>query len=215
MDKLISQSFSKNSGGYMNKSKIKKQILTSGMVGASILLSACVAHYDNSKTSETSSPSKLSLKMLSEDVVPKEQEQLNAIYFSDTPFKGLLDPMFYMDNLDQTLLEPAYRPIFSNTASGKITNNGLVHMLKNEQNQSVTLTVDSSAHWSDGKKLKAEDIIFPYYIIGSKDYQGLRFSKGMEQIIGMKEYHAGKTKKLAVSKQLMIPKYPLNFLGCR
>ena len=51
--------------------------------------------------------------------------------------------------------------------------------------------------WSDGKDVTADDVIFSYEVIGHKDYTGIRYDDNFTNIVGMEDYHAGKSPTIS------------------
>ena len=71
-------------------------------------------------------------------------------------------------------------------------------------NKKATIKIKDGIKWSDGQPLTADDIIFAYKVIGSKDYTGVRYNDDNEKVIGMKEYHEGKAQEISGLKKLMV-----------
>ena len=51
--------------------------------------------------------------------------------------------------------------------------------------------------WSDGKDVTADDVIFSYEVIGHKDYTGIRYDDNFTNIVGMEDYHDGKSPTIS------------------
>ena len=70
-------------------------------------------------------------------------------------------------------------------------------MRKKQQSKSK-----DNVKWSDGKAVTADDVIFPYEIIGNKDYTGIRYDDTFQNIVGMEEYHDGKADTISGIKKV-------------
>ncbi|WP_141274523.1 oligopeptide ABC transporter substrate-binding protein, partial [Kurthia gibsonii] len=62
--------------------------------------------------------------------------------------------------------------------------------------------IKKDVKWSDDQPFTIDDVIYPYYIIGDKDYTGVRYDTDFQNIVGAKEYHDGKAKDISGIKKI-------------
>jgi peptide ABC superfamily ATP binding cassette transporter, peptide-binding protein len=108
---------------------------------------------------------------------------------SASPFKGLINPLLYVDSGDGTLVDFAFAQLFEFDANQRIKKDGgMMEFTLDKENKTVTLKLRSKDYkWSDGQPLTIDDYIFTYEFIGRKDYEGVRYDENAENIVGMKD----------------------------
>lgn len=122
---------------------------------------------------------------------------LKVALVSDSPFKGVFSAEFQQDAFDSDINEFIVGSIFSTDKDFKISNDGIVSLDFDQDAKKATLTIKEDTKWSDGEPLKAEDLVFPYEVIGHKDYEGVRYDEKFMNIVGMEEYHDGKAATIS------------------
>lgn len=122
---------------------------------------------------------------------PIEDGVLEAAVATDSQFKGLFQWEFYQDAFDRMFMEPSHEALFSNDDNFKITDDGAATLDLDIDRKVATITIKDNVKWSDGEDVTADDVIFPYEIIGHKDYTGIRYDDTFRNIVGMEEYHNG------------------------
>ncbi|MED1202512.1 oligopeptide ABC transporter substrate-binding protein [Heyndrickxia acidicola] len=185
----------------MNKKK--SFTLASITLSAGLLLAACNSSTTGGNTSVTGKDGKLDTSkfpiMVSSNKAPIKGGTLNYGLISDTPFQGTLSEEFESGAPDQEVLQFVEESIFSTNKNYEITNDGACTFTIGSDNKSITIKVKDGVKWSDGQPLTADDIIFPYEVMGSKDYNGVRYGDNTitQDIVGMAAYHAGKAKTIS------------------
>jgi peptide/nickel transport system substrate-binding protein len=119
---------------------------------------------------------------------------------SDTAFTGIFNDAFSEMALDTTFFGPANESLFTYDKDLKIKD-GAAKVKFDEAAKSVTITLRDDLKWSDGKDVTADDLVFPYEVIGDKDYTGVRYDSSMKNIIGMEDYHDGKADSISGIKK--------------
>ena len=119
---------------------------------------------------------------------------------SDTAFTGIFNDAFSEMALDSTFFGPANESLFTYDKDLKIKD-GAAKVKFDEAAKSVTITLRDDLKWSDGKDVTADDLVFPYEVIGDKDYTGVRYDSSMKNIIGMEDYHDGKADSISGIKK--------------
>jgi peptide/nickel transport system substrate-binding protein len=115
----------------------------------------------------------------------------------DSPFQGIFSQALYEDAYDWELMVYASMGVFDNDGDGLLTNDGIASFEVNEETKVLTIKIREGIKWSDGEPLKIDDLIYPYYIIGHKDYTGVRYNSQLRNIVGIEEYHAGTTETIS------------------
>lgn len=127
---------------------------------------------------------------------------MNVALVTDTPFQGIFNYELYEDANDEQIMRYATNSIFSSDETFKITNDGIASLKVDTEAKKATIKIKKDVKWSDGKPLTIEDVIFPYEIIGHKDYTGVRYDGDMMNIVGIEEYHAGKAPTISGLKKI-------------
>lgn len=127
---------------------------------------------------------------------------LNVALVSDTPFEGILNPVFYSGNPDYEVFKYVMPSLFSIDKDYNISDLGAATIKFSPDNKTVTVKIDDKLNWTDGNPVTAEDYAYAYEVIGHKDYDGVRYDEFMTNIVGMEEYHAGKAKTISGIKIL-------------
>ena len=124
----------------------------------------------------------------------------------DTQFQGLFQQEFYQDNYDAQYMLPTVQPLFNNDADFKIVDGGPADLKLDEDANTATIKLRDNLKWSDGKDVTADDVIFSYEVIGHKDYTGIRYDDNFTNIVGMEDYHDGKSPTISGIEKSMIKK---------
>lgn len=114
-----------------------------------------------------------------------------------SPFEGLLNNMMYSGEPDWQIINFMNPSLYGYDENFKIDDSGFAKIELNKDEKSVTISIPKDAKWSDGEPIVIDDVIIPYYIIGSKDYTGIRYGEDFENVVGMKDYHEGKTDEIS------------------
>lgn len=174
---------------------MKKYIKSSLLVLAGLSLVACGGKGDSAKKeSEKVDPLKF------ESVVKNEGEAIDGgtlrVALVGDPFEGILSSMFYSDSSDGDIISFFNEGLIGYDQNFSMDNNGFADMEYDKDAKTVTVTIPKDAKWDDGEPIDIDDVIFPYYVIGNKDYTGIRYGNDFQNIKGMEDYHNGKTDKI-------------------
>ena len=115
----------------------------------------------------------------------------------DEPFQGIFSYALYEDGYDSYLMNFANTSVFKVDGDFLLTNEGIASFEVDEETKVVTVKIREGVKWSDGEALKVEDLLLPYYIIGNKDYTGVRYDSDFRNIVGAEEYHDGKAETIS------------------
>ncbi|MFJ7404790.1 MULTISPECIES: oligopeptide ABC transporter substrate-binding protein [unclassified Lysinibacillus] len=121
---------------------------------------------------------------------------------SDSPFKGIFLAELSADTTDSSITGYASNGLFEVDGDFLITDEGIAKLAVDTENKKATITIQSEVKWSDGTPLTAEDLIYPYEIIGHPDYEGVRYDDNFKNIVGAEEYHDGKALTISGIKKI-------------
>lgn len=127
---------------------------------------------------------------------------LQVALVKDDPLVGVFNETFYSDGYDGEIISMFLSSgIFEVDENFEITDTGVTTLTVDAKNKKATIKIKDGVKWSDGQPLTADDIIFPYEIVGHKDYTGVRYTEESQKIVGMKEYHNGKAPNISGIKK--------------
>lgn len=121
---------------------------------------------------------------------------------TDTPFQGVLLAELYENAYDSTIMSFMSNSIFETDGDFLITDEGIAKLDVDAENNKITVTIQHDVKWSDGTPLTADDVIYPYEIIGHPDYTGIRYDGDFENIVGAAEYKAGTADSISGIKKI-------------
>ncbi|MHC0552982.1 oligopeptide ABC transporter substrate-binding protein [Salinicoccus sp. CNSTN-B1] len=111
---------------------------------------------------------------------------------SDTPFEGTLNWNLYQGNPDAEVLGLFDEPLLTMDEDFQFTNDGALNFEVNEDDKTVTFTMQEGVKWHDGEPVTIDDYVYSYEVIGHPDYPGIRgATDGFTLIEGYDEYKAG------------------------
>lgn len=130
---------------------------------------------------------------------PIEDGILEYGIVSDSPIKGVFDASLYQDQNDSYVMQMMNGGnLYDSDDSFRIISSDRVEINYDQDAKTVTFKLNPDLKWNDGTPVTAMDLAYPYYIVGHKDYTGVRYDKTEdERIVGMKEYHEGKTDQIS------------------
>ncbi|WP_124057682.1 oligopeptide ABC transporter substrate-binding protein [Vaginisenegalia massiliensis] len=118
------------------------------------------------------------------------------------PFSGVFSSLLSDNNPDANIIKFFNEGLYGYDENYLIDDSGFAKVKFDKENKQVTITIPSDAKWDDGQAITIDDVIYPYYVIGSKDYTGVRYNEDFENVVGMKEYHEGKAKEISGLKRV-------------
>ena len=121
---------------------------------------------------------------------------------TDSPFQGIMLAELYENAYDSTVMSFMTNSIFDTDGDFLITDEGIAKLDVDAENNKITVTIQHDVKWSDGTPLTADDVIYPYEIIGHKDYTGIRYDGDFENIVGAAEYKAGTADSISGIKKI-------------
>ncbi|MDU1021235.1 MAG: oligopeptide ABC transporter substrate-binding protein [Lactobacillus paragasseri] len=160
--------------------------------GAALTLTACGNNNNNN-----ASDKKVSFK----EAVPKKQVKkggtLKYAVESDSPFTGIFLPELSDTSTDGEIQAPGVEGLFSVDDSYKINNKGAATFKLDKNAKTITIEVKKGVKWSDGKQVTAKDLEYAYEIVGNPKTKTSRYTDSLANLVGLEEYHKGKTDKIS------------------
>lgn len=116
---------------------------------------------------------------------------------SDTPVKGVFLNELSDSQYDTDFMQFGNEALFAIDDQYKINNKGAATFKMDRKAKTVTIEVKKGVKWSDGKQVTAKDVEYSYEIIANKASQSSRYTSSLADIVGLAEYHDGKSKKIS------------------
>ncbi|GKV63859.1 MULTISPECIES: oligopeptide ABC transporter substrate-binding protein [Sporosarcina] len=128
---------------------------------------------------------------------PVEDGEMVVALVSSDPFEGTLSRAFYSGSFDAEIMNWFDESLLSTDSDFEISNEGAASFTLSEDRRTITLRIKDGVNWHDGEPVKASDLLYAYELIGHPDYSGERYTFMIENVAGMEDYHAGKTKEIS------------------
>ena len=128
---------------------------------------------------------------------------LSVAMVKDSPLVGIFNEAMYKDGYDGDIIEWFLTNVILDIDENfEITDTGIATLNVDPENKKATIKIKDGMKWSDGQPIVADDVIYPYEVIGNKDYTGVRYSDERAKIVGMEEYKAGKASTISGIKKV-------------
>ena len=182
--------------------KMKKKSLVFLSAAAALTLAACGnASNNNSSTSseasKAASKSKFSSEVTHEGTAIKGGTLKYALVAA-SPFSGIFIDELSSNSTDSTIASQVDQSMFEYDENRKLTNTGLASIEFDVEGKTVTIKLNGKDYkWSDGQPFTIDDYIFAIEAIANKDYTGIRYNDRYTNIVGMKDFHEGKSDKIS------------------
>ncbi len=134
--------------------------------------------------------------MVSNTDDPIDGQTLEIAQVSDTDFTGIFNGAFSTITLDDYFFQPADEPLFTYDENLRIKD-GAAGFAYDQEKKEITITLQDGIKWCDGEDVTSDDLIFPYEVIGDAQYDGVRYTSSIKNIVGMEEYHDGKSDTIS------------------
>nr|WP_124069156.1 oligopeptide ABC transporter substrate-binding protein [Filibacter tadaridae] len=126
-----------------------------------------------------------------------EDGELTYGLVSDSPFEGTLSTVFYSGAPDAEVMQFFTEDLLAADGDYLITNEGAATYEISDDNKKIKVMIKDNVNWHDGEPVKASDLLYSYELLGHPDYVGERYDFMKENVVGMPDYHAGKTDKIS------------------
>ncbi len=203
----------------MGSKKRSLKTLSILMIALVLVLSACskgTPAAETSTTTQTNEATKDTGKFPKAATNQNPAIQGGTITYglvSDTPFEGILNPVFYSGNPDYEVIQFFYPSLFNTDASFNIKDGGAATLSFSQDNKTATVKIDDKLNWTDGNPVTAEDYAFAFEVIGNPDYDGVRYDSTFTNIVGMEDYHAKKAKTISGIKVVNDKELQISFIS--
>ena len=182
--------------------KMKKKSLVFLSAAAALTLAACGnASNNNSSTSSEATKAASKSKFSSEvthDGTAIKGGTLKYALVAASPFSGIFIDELSSNSTDSTIASQVDQSMFEYDENRRLTNTGLASIEFDVENKTVTIKLNGKDYkWSDGQPFTIDDYIFAIEAIGNKDYTGIRYNDRYTNIVGMKDFHEGKSDKIS------------------
>ncbi|WEV71168.1 oligopeptide ABC transporter substrate-binding protein [Lactobacillus sp. ESL0785] len=170
----------------------QKLLLSTGLLAAaSLTLTGCGKN--NANTNQ-----KVNKKFPEETPVKTAQQggTLKVAEETDTPFTGIFADELKTTVVDEDVASPGEENLFDTDNHYKINDHGPATLRLNRKAKTATIAIKKGVRWSDGQQVVAKDMEYAYEILANKATQSQNYTSSYENILGMKEYHEGKTKTI-------------------
>ena len=180
--------------------KMKKKSLVFLSAAAALTLAACGSANNSNTSSEASkasSKSKFNSEVTHEGTAIKGGTLKYALVVA-SPFSGIFIDELASNSVDSTIASQVDQSMFEYDENRKLTNTGLASIELDVEGKTATITLNAKDYkWSDGQPFTIDDYIFAIEAIGNKDYTGSRYNDRYTNIVGMKDFHEGKSDKIS------------------
>ena len=182
-------------------------------LATSFLFTACGNSNNKSKTNQEEKK-EVGVKdnlVIENEGTPVENATLKIAYISDSPFSGIFHYAFSQNSSDLEIMTYCAGGTFKVDENFRMINGGGADIEFKPEEKKVIITINEKYTWNDGTPVTSADFLEYYKIVAHKDYTGIRFDDDIRNVVGIDEYHAGKTKDISGFKTLSDKKFEINF----
>ncbi|GFZ27232.1 oligopeptide ABC transporter substrate-binding protein [Lactobacillus corticis] len=165
------------------------------LTAAALTLAAC----GNSSSSNNDSGAKEAKKFSdhTKTASVKKGGTLTVAIETDTPFTGIFNEELSDSAIDSSVYQYGSESLFATDDNYKINNKGAATFKLDRKAKTITIEVKKGVKWSDGKQVTAKDVEYAYEIIANKNTKTSRYTDSLQDIVGLSEYHSGKSKTIS------------------
>lgn len=176
---------------------MKRRML--GTFGVLLAGAALLAGCGKSSSSSSNSAAKDAKKFpdATATATAKKGGSITIAEETETPVKGIFLNEVSDSGQDSDFMAFGNEGLFATDDQYKINNKGAATFKMDRKAKTVTIEVKKGVKWSDGKQVTAKDVEYSYEIIANKASQSSRYTSSLAEIVGLAEYHDGKSKKIS------------------
>lgn len=138
--------------------------------------------------------------------------EITVALVSSSPFEGILNYLYQTAAIDSSILSWFNEGLLEQDENFDYTQDGAATFEISDDNLVWTITIRDEVYWHDGYPVIAEDLKLAFEILGHPEYDGPWFGTNEENIVGMKEYRAGKADSISGIKVINEKTIEINFL---
>ncbi|NEW62831.1 oligopeptide ABC transporter substrate-binding protein [Granulicatella sp. zg-ZJ] len=171
------------------------------------VLAACGNNTDTAKEETKSADSNVAETLakfpskIEHEGTPIKGGVLKYALISDSPIPGVFSGLYQKEASDSEVTAFTEEGLFIANSDYKIVEGGLGTLAIDKDAKTITIKVKENVKWSDGEPFTIDDYIYAFEVIGHKDYKGERYNDTFKNIVGMDEYHEGKSETISGIKK--------------
>lgn len=167
------------------------------LLAGAALLAGCGKSSSSSSSSNSGAKDAKKFPEATATATAKKGGSITIAEESDTPVKGVFLNELSDSQYDSDFMQFGNETLFATDDQCKINNKGAATFKMDRKAKTVTIEVKKGVKWSDGKQVTAKDVEYSYEIIANKASQSSRYTSSLADIVGLAEYHDGKSKKIS------------------
>lgn len=167
------------------------------LLAGAALLAGCGKSSSSSSSSNSGAKDAKKFPEATATATAKKGGSITIAEESDTPVKGVFLNELSDGGYDSDFMQFGNEALFATDDQYKINNKGAATFKMDRKAKTVTIEVKKGVKWSDGKQVTAKDVEYSYEIIANKASQSSRYTSSLADIVGLAEYHDGKSKKIS------------------
>lgn len=167
------------------------------LLAGAALLAGCGKSSSSSSSSNSGAKDAKKFPEATATATAKKGGSITIAEESDTPVKGVFLNELSDSQYDSDFMQFGNETLFATDDQYKINNKGAATFKMDRKAKTVTIEVKKGVKWSDGKQVTAKDVEYSYEIIANKASQSSRYTSSLADIVGLAEYHDGKSKKIS------------------
>ncbi|GHN35443.1 oligopeptide ABC transporter substrate-binding protein [Lactobacillus delbrueckii] len=167
------------------------------LLAGAALLAGCGKSSSSSSSSNSGAKDAKKFPEATATATAKKGGSITIAEESDTPVKGVFLNELSDGRYDSDFMQFGNETLFATDDQYKINNKGAATFKMDRKAKTVTIEVKKGVKWSDGKQVTAKDVEYSYEIIANKASQSSRYTSSLADIVGLAEYHDGKSKKIS------------------
>lgn len=167
------------------------------LLAGAALLAGCGKSSSSSSSSNSGAKDAKKFPEATATATAKKGGSITIAEESDTPVKGVFLNELSDSQYDSVFMQFGNETLFATDDQYKINNKGAATFKMDRKAKTVTIEVKKGVKWSDGKQVTAKDVEYSYEIIANKASQSSRYTSSLADIVGLAEYHDGKSKKIS------------------
>lgn len=176
-----------------------KRIACLALISAALILAGCgkSASRQTKTNSNSGAEDAMQFPVATSFAHTKAGGMIHVALETDTPFTGIFSEELADSNTDANLAQFGSESLFDTDNSYNITNSGAATFSLDRSAKTITITVKKGVKWSDGVQVTAKDVEYAYEIIANKKSDSSHYTSSLQNIVGLKEYHDGKSATIS------------------
>lgn len=175
--------------------KLSKVLGSVGVVSAAALALVACGKSGNSNNAGATDAKKFKQTTPVKEV--KKGGTLSYAIEADTPFTGVFNNELSTSQTDSDVAQFGNEALFDTDDSYRINSKGPATFKLDRKAKTISIEVKKGVKWSDGKQVTAKDVEYEYEIMANKGSKSERYTASLQNIVGMTEYHDGKSKTIS------------------